>query len=92
MSCVVWYGVVCGVWCGGVVWCGVWWGVVWDGDASEVESRDVVELVFHGEDPENPESRYFEAESMRLVANRGASMGGGVANLYSHATIEQVDA
>lgn len=52
-------------------------------------SRRVAELVFHGEDPEHPVSRYFEAESMHLVNDHGASMGDGVANMFTNATIEQ---
>tara|TARA_R110002072_G_scaffold25443_6_gene85203 strand:+ start:158720 stop:161008 length:2289 start_codon:yes stop_codon:yes gene_type:complete len=52
-------------------------------------SSEVARAVFHGEDPANPERRMFEAVAMRLVNNRGASMTGGVANLYTNATIEQ---
>jgi hypothetical protein len=52
-------------------------------------SREVARGVFHGEDPANPERRMFEAEAMRLVNDRGASMGGGGANLFTNATIEQ---
>ncbi|MGK0204243.1 MAG: hypothetical protein ACI9S9_003324 [Planctomycetota bacterium] len=52
-------------------------------------SREVARGVFHGEDPSNPERRVFEAESMRLVNDRGATMSGGVANLFTNATIEQ---
>jgi len=52
-------------------------------------SGEVARGVFHGEDPANPERRMFEAEAMRLVNNRGASMSGGVANLFTNATIEQ---
>ena len=52
-------------------------------------SREVARGVFHGEDPANPERRIFEAGAMRLVDNRGASMSGGVANLYTNSTIEQ---
>ncbi len=52
-------------------------------------SRAVAELVFHGEDPEHPERRYYEAESMHLVNNHGASMSGEVANMFTNATIEQ---
>jgi len=52
-------------------------------------SRRVAEKVFHGEDPEHPELRQFAAGSMRLVEDRGASMRGDVAHMYSRATIEQ---
>jgi hypothetical protein len=52
-------------------------------------SREVARGVFHGEDPANPERRMFEAEAMKLVNNRGASMSGGVANLFTNATIKQ---
>jgi len=52
-------------------------------------SRAVAESVFHGEDPANPPRRFFEAEAMHLVNNTGASMSGGVASMYTNATIEQ---
>ena len=38
-------------------------------------SRDVAEKVFHGEDPQNPPRRFFEAAAMHLVNDSGAHMG-----------------
>ena len=52
-------------------------------------SAEVAVQVFHGEDPAQPSRRLFQAEAMRLVDDRGASMGGGVAHMFTNATIEQ---
>lgn len=53
-------------------------------------ARDVARQVFHGEDPEQPVRRRFDAGAMHLVDDRGASMRGDSANLFTNATIEQV--
>lgn len=49
----------------------------------------VAELVFTGEDPDDPAVRRFEAEAMVLADGPGAGLDGEFANLYTRALLEQ---
>lgn len=50
---------------------------------------EVADRVFDGHDPDRPTVRRFEAEAMRLDGDRGASLEGDHANLYTQALLEQ---